>query len=466
MKRRSLAFIVALVLLSLSLMGCGLITASVRMMSDPTPTRTPRPQVIPLATRTPRVIIQPDPQQSQPQQDEAQQPPATGQAQTAPQVRPTPGPIPGQGQGEAQPGQQDQGPITVPPMANAESEVYTAVYKKVSPSVVRIDNLTRISEGNQNQFDPSGDALPESQGSGWVWDLNGYIVTNNHVVEDSDALNVTFADGVELPAELIGQDPDSDLAVVRIDPSLVALVPSERGRLEDVVVGQRAIAIGNPFGYDNSITTGIVSALGRSIESQSGYNIPLAIQTDAAINPGNSGGPLLNDRGQVIGVNFLIRSPVRSNSGVGFAIPINIVERVVPALIEQGEYKHAFLGVSGRTYSPAWADALGLPVDARGAYVMTVRPDGPSRAAGLRAGSEDTDIPLAAGMGTVLYLQRGGDLIVGIDDQPVRTFDDILVYLESYKSPGDQVQLRILRPGEEGEQALTVTLGERPPLTQ
>jgi 2-alkenal reductase len=256
------------------------------------------------------------------------------------------------------------------------------------------------------------------------------------------------------------------LAVVRIDPSLVQLLPAERGRLEEVVVGQRAIAIGNPFGYDNSITTGIVSALGRSIESQSGYNIPLAIQTDAAINPGNSGGPLLNDRGQVIGVNFLIRSPVRSNSGVGFAIPINIVERVVPALIERGEYKHSFLGVSGRTYSPAWAEALGLPADARGAYVMTGRPDGPSRRAGLRAGSEDTNIPLAAGMGTVLYLQRGGDLIVGIDDQPVNTFDDILVFLESYKSPGDEVQLHILRPGEQGEQTLTVTLGERPALAE
>jgi 2-alkenal reductase len=232
-----------------------------------------------------------------------------------------------------------------------------------------------------------------------------------------------------------------------------------------VEVGQRAIAIGNPFGYDNSITTGIVSALGRSIESQSGYSIPLAIQTDAAINPGNSGGPLLNDRGQVIGVNFLIRSAVRSNSGVGFAIPINIVDRVVPSLIQSGEYRHAWLGISGRTYSPAWADALGFPVDARGAYVMTVRSDGPARQAGLRAGSRDTNIPLAAGSGTVIYLQRDGDLIIGIDDQPVQTFDDILVYLESYKSPGDVVTLRILRANE-GELALDVTLGNRPPLTE
>ena len=296
-----------------------------------------------------------------------------------------------------------------------------------------------------------------------MWDANGYIVTNNHVVEGADGLNVTFADGIELPAELIGADPDSDLAVIKVDPTHVTLVPSERGKLEEVVVGQRAIAIGNPFGYDNSITTGIVSALGRSIESQSGYNIPLAIQTDAAINPGNSGGPLLNDRGQVIGVNFLISSPVRGNSGVGFAIPVNIVERVIPALIERGGYTHAWLGVSGRTYSPAWADALGFAPDARGAYVMTVRPDGPARRAGLRGGTQDTNIPLAAGMGSVLYLQKGGDLILGIDNQPVTTFDDILIYLESYKSPGDQVQLQVMRPGGEN-QTLTLTLGERPPL--
>ncbi len=453
-RSRTLALLIALVILSLSLMGCGLVSASVRLLSEPTPTRLPRPQALPLATRTPHV-------QAQPPATMQAVPP--GQATLQKPAQPTAGAIPGQGQGEAQPGQNGQS-VQVPQVADADSRVFTAVYKKVSPSVVRIDNLTRISTNSQ-QTDPTGDALPESQGSGWVWDANGYIVTNNHVVEGADALNVTFADGIELPADLVGTDPDSDIAVVKVDPTHVQLVPTERGKLEDVVVGQRAIAIGNPFGYDNSITTGIVSALNRSIESQSGYSIPLAVQTDAAINPGNSGGPLLNDRGQVIGVNFLISSPVRSNSGVGFAIPINIVERVVPALIERGEYKHAWLGVSGRTYSPAWADALGFPTDARGAYVMSVRPDGPSRAAGLVAGSQDTKIPLAAGMGSVLYLQKGGDLIVGIDDQPVTTFDDILVYLESYKAPGDQVQLRILRPGQ-GDGILTVTLGERPRLTQ
>ena len=197
MKRsRSLALIVALMILSLSLMGCGLVTASVRMLSQPTPTRSARPQVIPLATRTPRVVVQPQ------QNAAGQQAPATEQA------KPTPGAIPGQGEGEAQPGQQTQAPITVPAAADAESKLFTAVYKKVSPSVVRIDNLTRVAAGNNNQVDPASDALPESQGSGWVWDANGFIVTNNHVVDGADALNVTFADGIELPAELIGTDQE------------------------------------------------------------------------------------------------------------------------------------------------------------------------------------------------------------------------------------------------------------------
>jgi len=209
------------------------------------------------------------------------------------------------------------------------------------------------------------------------------------------------------------------------------------------------------------MTTGIVSALGRSIEAQSGYSIPLAIQTDAAINPGNSGGPLLNERGQVIGVNFLIRSAVASSSGVGFAIPINIVERVVPSIIETGAYEHSWLGVSGRTYSPAWAEALGFPVEARGAYIMSVRQDGPARRAGLRGATTDTNIPLAADMSGIVYLQRGGDLVIAIDGQPVRTFDDILIYLESYKSPGDDVVLTVLRANQ-GERDLVVTLGRRP----
>jgi 2-alkenal reductase len=196
-----------------------------------------------------------------------------------------------------------------------------------------------------------------------------------------------------------------------------------------------------------------------------GFQIPEAIQTDAAINPGNSGGPLLNDRGQVIGVNAQIRSETASNAGVGFAIPVSIVQRVVPALIKDGKYRHAYLGIGGRTYSPAWAQTLGFSPDARGAYVENVVSSGPSGRAGLRGGSKETDILLGVDVTGPIYLQSGGDLIVAIDGQPVTKFDDLLIYLERNKSPGDEVKLTVVRPNE-GQKTLTVKLGERPSRVQ
>ncbi|MCX7706631.1 MAG: trypsin-like peptidase domain-containing protein [Anaerolineae bacterium] len=424
-RSRLVVLLVAMLVLSLTLMGCGLVTPMVRLLTEPT--STPLPRVI-------ERIVEVTPE---PTSTPAAPPVATSQPPSA--VR-----------------------IEIPAGADVETAIYTAVYQKVNPSVVYIENLTRVSirgEGSDDQ------ALPESQGSGFVWDLEGHIVTNHHVVEGADALRVTFYDGIQLPAKLIGSDPDSDLAVIKVDPTLVTLVPVEQGRIEDVVVGQRAIAIGNPFGLAGSMTTGIVSAIGRSVESMTGYSIPLAIQTDAAINPGNSGGPLLNDRGEVIGVNFQIRSAVRSNSGVGFAIPINIVQRVVPALIRDGVYKHAWLGIRGQTYTPAWAEALGFPRDARGAYVISVISDGPAAKAGVRGASRNTNVLLGLGMAGPEYLRAGGDLIIAIDDRPVKQFDDLLVYLESEKSPGDVVVLTVLR--SDGKEAqLRVTLGERPRATQ
>ncbi len=346
--------------------------------------------------------------------------------------------------------------INIPAGADTETQIYMAVYRKVNPSVVSIENLARVSQ------DSSTDStVPEGLGSGFVWDAAGHIVTNNHVVEGADALRVTFSDGVVLPAEVVGRDPDSDLAVIKVDPALAALSPVEQGKLDDVQVGQRAIAIGNPYGLAGSLTAGIISAVGRSVLSGTGYNIPLSIQTDAAINPGNSGGPLLNERGQVIGVNFQIASEVRANSGVGFAIPINIVQRVVPALMAQGAYKHAWLGLSGQTFSPAWAEALGFPASVRGAYIVSVKDGGPSQFAGLRGGSRETDIAIGASAQGVEVLPGGGDLVVGVDGQPVKTFDDLLIYLESYKSPGETVVLRVLRP-DQGEVELSIILGERP----
>ncbi len=348
------------------------------------------------------------------------------------------------------------------PPAPGEEDIESArlrmVYEKVNPSVVYIENLTLMFRSS------STDAIvPESQGSGFVWDTEGHIVTNDHVVRGADELQVTFWDGVVLPAELIGSDPDSDLAVIKVDPQLVKLVPVEQGDINEVKVGQRAIAIGNPFGLVGTMTEGIVSAVGRSIPAVTGFSIPMAIQTDASINPGNSGGPLLNERGQVIGVNEQIRSassePV--NSGIGFAIPINIAQRVVPSLIATGQYKHAYLGISGRTYSPAWAEALGFSREDRGAYVMELIRGGPSEKSGLRAGSRDTKVVLGIGPSGPIYLRAGGDLIIGIDDQKVTTFDDILIYLETTRSPGDEVRLTVLRAGE-GQKVFTIKLGERP----
>lgn len=413
---RSLPILVAIIALSFAFAGCGLVRPTVSLFANPT--ATPQPRVIERI-----VIATPTPQ--------------------ARQSAPAPAP-------------------QAPAGDDVESALLRAVYEKVNPAVVYIENLTV-----QSRIIATDQAIPESQGSGFVWDTEGHIVTNDHVVRGADELQVTFWDGVVLPAELIGSDPDSDLAVIKVDPRLVKLTPIEPGNIKDVQVGQRAIAIGNPFGLVGTMTEGIVSAIGRSIPAITGFSIPMAIQTDAAINPGNSGGPLLNDRGQVIGVNAQIRSASETpaNSGIGFAIPINIVQRVVPALIAQGQYKHAYLGISGRTYSPAWADALGFSKDDRGAYIMDLISGGPSARSDLRAGARDTKVVLGVGPNGPVYLQAGGDLIIGIDDQKVTTFDDILIYLESTRSPGDEVKLTVLRAGE-GQKVFTIKLGERPTRVQ
>ena len=204
--------------------------------------------------------------------------------------------------------------ITIAPGADVETRSTRRSTTKVNASVVYIENLTNVA---RSRFGSSA-AVPESSGSGWVWDTQGHIVTNNHVVDGADQLNVTFADGVEVPAQVVGTDPGSDLAVIKVDPSLVDLVPAEQGKMSDVKVGARAIAIGNPFGLVGTMTTGIVSAVGRSLNSDptnsSSFSIPQVIQTDAAINPGNSGGPLLNEAGQVIGVNFQIAAAARAST--------------------------------------------------------------------------------------------------------------------------------------------------------
>jgi serine protease Do len=345
--------------------------------------------------------------------------------------------------------------ISTQPGANPESQILEAVYKKVNPSVVKIVNL---AQPQSRRFRSLG-IMPQSEGSGFVWDSQGHIVTNDHVVEGADQLQVTFADGTITDAQLVGTDPGSDLAVIKVDPANTTLVPVELGDMSQVQVGEMAIAIGNPFGFEGTMTRGIVSALGRSIASQTSFSIPEAIQTDASINPGNSGGPLLNEQGQVIGVNDQIESASGSNSGVGFAIPISMVQRVAPALIKTGNYQHAYLGFSGETYSKVWAKMLGLPAKAKGVYVLDVLSGGPAESSGLRAGSTDTSVLLSFDRTGPVYLQSGGDLITAIDGRPITKMEDLLMYLEEKTSPGQTIKLTVLRDGK--PLTLSVTLDAR-----
>ncbi|MDQ3247797.1 MAG: trypsin-like peptidase domain-containing protein [Chloroflexota bacterium] len=340
-----------------------------------------------------------------------------------------------------------------------ESAILINIYAQVNPSVV---NVTVLQSGAfLEEIAPShsfgeDQLVPVSSGSGFVWDADGHIVTNHHVVEGADQVQITFSDGTMALAEVIGVDPDSDLAVLKIDPTGYALTPIKLGNLDEVRVGMRVAAIGNPFGLEGTLTSGIVSAIGRSIPARVNFSIPSSIQTDAAINPGNSGGPLLNERGEVIGVNAQIRSEREANSGVGFAIPVSIVARVAPALIADGVYQHSYIGVSGATLSPICAADLGLPRALRGAYIDAVFSATPAAKAGLRAG----ETPSATQYATICPQTSGGDVILALNEQPIIGFDDVLVYLERYTSPGDTVTFQVLRGNE--ELLIDVTLAARP----
>ncbi len=339
-----------------------------------------------------------------------------------------------------------------------ESAVLMNLYSQVNPSVVNVTGLSTGSALNEvmpHQFNEE-DLLPLGSGSGFVWDTDGHIVTNHHVVDGVSQLQITFVDGTVAVAEVVGSDVSSDLAVLKIDAEGYTLVPVRRGRMETVRVGMRVAAIGNPFGLAGTLTSGIVSALGRSISAQNSFNIPGSIQTDAAINPGNSGGPLLNEQGEVLGVNAQIRSDVRANSGVGFAIPIAIVDRVVPALIAEGVYEHSYLGVRGSTLSPICADDLQLDKSMRGAYVSQVLRGTPAARAGLQGGKGSSGTKYIS----ICPENVGGDIITAIGDQPVATFDDVLTYLEYYTSPGDTVTLQVIR--DDKQIALDLTLAPRP----
>jgi 2-alkenal reductase len=297
------------------------------------------------------------------------------------------------------------------------------------------------------------------EGSGWIYDNEGHIVTNNHVVEGATRVIVNFYNGFWAEAEVVATDPQADLAVVKVTPPegfdwRVLNLADDNG----AKVGHTVLAFGNPFGLENTMTTGIVSALGRSFPvgefGASRYSLPDVIQTDAAINPGNSGGPLLNLAGEVVGVNFAIESATRSNSGVGFAIPVSIVKRVVPELLNDGKYDYAYLGLQGNTISAELADALELEANRLGVYVSSVVPGGPAEQAGVQGGGETITTDDGA------ELQRGGDIVTAIDEQPVRRFEDLVSYLVTKAAPGQTVTLTVLRDGS--EQQVSVELGARP----
>jgi len=289
-------------------------------------------------------------------------------------------------------------------------------------------------------------------GSGFVFDKNGHIITNEHVVENADKVVVTFLDGRSFNAEVVGADPATDIAVIKVnaDPSL--LKPLHIGDSSNLKVGMGVSAIGNPFGLSGTMTAGIVSALGRLLPQDTGFSIPDVIQTDAAINPGNSGGPLLNSRAEVVGINTAIQSATGEFTGVGFSIPSNTIAKIVPKLIADGSYSHPWVGISGRDIDPALATALNL-VDARGFLIVNVVEGSPAEKAGLKGSDETKEVD------GVEY-PFGGDVILAVDGNVVRQIDDILIHLQRYKSVGDEMVLEVLRDGRVTN--FVVELEERP----
>jgi len=289
-------------------------------------------------------------------------------------------------------------------------------------------------------------------GSGFVYDYEGHIVTNYHVIEGATSIQVTFLDGNITGGSIVGEDPYSDLGVIKINPDITTLYPVVIGNSSALTVGEPVAAMGNPFGLSDTITAGIVSALGRELEAPGGYQIVDIIQVDAAINPGNSGGPLVNPKGQVVGVNTAIISGTGAFAGIGFAIPSDTVKREIRDLIATGHYAHPWVGVAGVDVNLAIAQYIGLEKP-QGLLIMDVIPDSPADQAGLQGGTE----PVIIGGQQILV---GGDVIVEIDGQPVRKLNDLVVYTERNKRPRDQVTLTIIRNGRQLDKNLI--LGERP----
>ncbi len=341
-------------------------------------------------------------------------------------------------------------------LVNALEAQVEAVYNQAGSAVV---NITSVTYAYDFFFNP---VPQEGTGSGFVYDEEGHIVTNYHVVENAERLSVTLADGETYSAEVVGEDPTNDLAVIRIDAEHLPQ-PVPLGDSDTLRVGQFAVAIGNPFGLERTLTVGVISSLGRVIKGPENNFIGEVIQTDAAINPGNSGGPLLDLEGRVIGVNSQIVSPSQANAGVGFAVPANTVRRVVPELIARGRYPHPWLGIEPISLTAERARAfqeagMDVPVD-RGVLVLGVVRGGPADEAGIRGGDQVVQlgryrIPLGGDIITAISSERS-DTVTQVDD-----YQDLTVYLETETRVGDTVDVTIIRAGD--EQTVQVALERRP----
>ena len=314
------------------------------------------------------------------------------------------------------------------------------LFEKSEEGVVRIDvdKINSFREGN-------------SVGSGFVFDLFGNIITNTHVIDNADNITVTFLDGSQYNASIVGMDKFTDIAVIKVEEQPDYLHPLQIGDSTTLKVGEPVAAIGNPFGLSGSMTSGIVSQIGRLLPSHdTGFSIPNVIQTDAAINPGNSGGPLLNMNGEVMGINTAIQSGTGQSAGIGFAVPSNTISKVVPVLIIEGKYPHPWIGISGQDINPDLAKIRNLS-HSKGFLIVTVLPDSPAEMAGLKGVSEIEKIDNKE-------YPKNGDIIVSVDGKEVRKISDILIHLQEEKSVGDEMVLGIIRDGEQMDIILTLVV--------
>ena len=331
--------------------------------------------------------------------------------------------------------------------AESDGKSVQQIYRETGPGVVQVTSTTSGGDSLFGFGGGGGTAL----GSGFVVDKAGHVVTNYHVIEGADEVEVNFSGEDNIPATVVGTDPSTDLAVLKIDAQARALTPLPLGSSDAIRVGDPVVAIGNPFGLERTVTAGIVSALQRQIQAPNGYTIDEVIQTDAPINQGNSGGPLLNAKGEVIGVNSQIESESGGNVGIGFAIPINTVKEVVSQVLQNGKVEHAFLGVSMAEITDSLRETYRLPVD-NGALIMEVVPGSPADDAGLRSGDQDVVID-----GTSYSL--GGDIVTSADGEPVTSPDDLRRIVQS-EDPGDSLTLEVQR--DDSQETVTVTLGRLP----